>query len=172
MKLPIWQYIINKLKTALAIVQDTDTATRAISQGKYVLWKGNLCQASSAIAQDDTLSASNLTALNDGIANVLGDHIGNVETNIGSYKLLATGSVSSNSSVNITIPSSTALFVVICTGFRSALSIGRTQADGSVDMYRIYESVSEAYIITTNAKNNVHLTNAGSGGMPYRVVQI
>ena len=55
----------------VAIVQTTDTATRAISSGQFVLWKGSLYTASSAIASGATLSLSNLTAVSDGVANNL-----------------------------------------------------------------------------------------------------
>ena len=55
----------------VAIVQTTDTATQAISSGQFVLWKGSLYKASSAIASGATLSSSNLTAVSGGVANEL-----------------------------------------------------------------------------------------------------
>ena len=55
----------------VAIVQTTNTATRAISSGQFVLWKGSLYTASSAIASGATLSSSNLTAVSGGVANGL-----------------------------------------------------------------------------------------------------
>lgn len=55
----------------IAIVQTTNTATRAISSGQFVLWKGSLYKASAAIASGATLSSSNLTAVSDGVANEL-----------------------------------------------------------------------------------------------------
>ena len=53
----------------VAIVQTTDTATRDISSEQFVIWKGSLYRASSAIASGATLSSSNLTAVSDGVAN-------------------------------------------------------------------------------------------------------
>ena len=52
---------------AIAIVEDGDTATNNITQGQYVMWKGALYQASSAISSGTTLSSSNLTAKTNGL---------------------------------------------------------------------------------------------------------
>ena len=76
MKVSITQYIINKIKAAMGIVQDTDTATQAISKGKYVWWKGKFKKATSAISQGATLSASNLGDVSEGALNELNSHIG------------------------------------------------------------------------------------------------
>ena len=64
---------IAKLKSDLGIVEDGDTATHAISEGQYVIWKGDLYIASSAISIGVTLSASNLTACSNGGLNVLSE---------------------------------------------------------------------------------------------------
>lgn len=75
MKLSIIPFILTKLKQGLGIVQDTDTATQAIAKDKYVFWKGSLKKASSAISQNDTLSASNLGDVTEGALNQISDNI-------------------------------------------------------------------------------------------------
>ena len=62
---------IDFLKSDIGIVEDTNTATHAISQGQYVVWKGALYTASQAIALGATLSNTNLTAVGDGGLNAL-----------------------------------------------------------------------------------------------------
>ena len=69
-KVSIVKWITNKIKQAMAIVQDGDTATRTISSGKYVLWNNNMYTANSNIASGDALS-SKLTACTDGGLNEL-----------------------------------------------------------------------------------------------------
>ena len=64
---------ISYLKNDLAIVEDGDTASQNIPAGQAVIWKGTICTASSAISSGDTLSASNLTSVVNGIANGLID---------------------------------------------------------------------------------------------------
>ena len=51
----------------IGIVEKTDTATHNISQGQYVIWKGKLYTASSAISIGNTLSSSNLTEKPNGL---------------------------------------------------------------------------------------------------------
>lgn len=68
-RVSIIEWITKKLRSLTGIVEDGDTATHAISAGKYVIWKGNPCKASSAISIGDALSSSNLTALTDGVCN-------------------------------------------------------------------------------------------------------
>ena len=69
-KVSIVKWITNKIKQAMAIVQDGDTATRTISSGKYVLWNNNMYTANSNIASGDDLSLK-LTACADGGLNEL-----------------------------------------------------------------------------------------------------
>lgn len=70
----IIEWIAKKLRSLTGIAEDGDTATHAISAGKYVIWKGNPCKASSAISIGDTLSSSNLTPLTNGVCNDLADN--------------------------------------------------------------------------------------------------
>jgi len=58
---------IAKAKADIGYVEDTNTATHAISKGQYVIWNGDLYKASAAIAIGTTLSSSNLTAVSGGI---------------------------------------------------------------------------------------------------------
>ena len=70
-----------KLRADIAIVENGNTATHNIAEGQYVVWKGDLCIASAAIASGATLSSSNLTAKPNGLGGEitsLSDHIGNV----------------------------------------------------------------------------------------------
>lgn len=55
----------------IGIVQNTNTATQNITAGQYVIWKGTLYTASSAIASGATLSSSNLTAVSNGGLNAI-----------------------------------------------------------------------------------------------------
>ena len=55
----------------LGIVQNTDVATVNISIGSFVVWKGTLYTASSAITVGDTLSTSNLNVVQNGGLNAL-----------------------------------------------------------------------------------------------------
>ena len=71
MKVSIIPWIVKKLKLGLALVEDGDTSSQNIASGKYVSWKGNMCQASSAISSGDALSSSNLTAVDGGALNAL-----------------------------------------------------------------------------------------------------
>lgn len=81
----IIDFIARKLKALVGIVQDTDTATVNIAKGKYVIWKGNPCKASSAISSGGTLSASNLTALTEGVGNDINSNIASLMVSSGSF---------------------------------------------------------------------------------------
>lgn len=66
--------IIKRLKSFFAIIQDTDTATRYIPAGKYVLYKNIACHASQNIESGDTLAlGTNLVTDSDGFVNCLND---------------------------------------------------------------------------------------------------
>ena len=81
-RVSIIDFIIKKMRRAIAIVEDTDTASRNIAAGKYVLWKGVLTKASSAISSGTTLSSSNLTSLEDGAINDLDERISTIDGNL------------------------------------------------------------------------------------------
>lgn len=57
--------------SSIAIAQTTDNATQNIEKGQFVVWHGNPCTASSAIASGDTLSSSNLSLVSKGLFNLL-----------------------------------------------------------------------------------------------------
>lgn len=78
---------ITATKSDLGIVEDGNTATHSITAGQYVIWKGNLYTASSAIAIGTTLSTSNLTAVSNGGLNSLNDQIATVNNNTGKVTL-------------------------------------------------------------------------------------
>jgi len=63
--------LIAQLKSDIGIVENTNTATHNISEGQYVIWKGSLYVASSAISSGATLSTANLTAVSNGGLNAL-----------------------------------------------------------------------------------------------------
>lgn len=76
-KIPLIGGIINlieSLKGDIGIIENTDVATHSISAGSYVIWHNELYKASSAIAVDDALSASNLTAVSGGAVNELNNN--------------------------------------------------------------------------------------------------
>ena len=67
---------------AMAIVATGDTAPKAIPAGQFVLWRGGLHTANSAIASGETLSSSNLTAVPDGGLNAVKSAIPAVVDNL------------------------------------------------------------------------------------------
>ena len=72
-------YIAKKLKRCLGIVEDTNTATHAISAGKFVVWKDVMCKATEAISIGDTLSSGsggNLTIVDNGALNDVNGNLG------------------------------------------------------------------------------------------------
>ena len=78
------------VRSNFALVQDTNTATQAISKDQLVVWKGVLKKASANIASGATLSGSNLSddtiaaelaALNSKIANLITSGNCTYETN-------------------------------------------------------------------------------------------
>ena len=77
-----YQQIGGSREENIAYVEKTDTASRAIAKGKYVIWKGSVYQASTAISAGATLSTNNLTAKPDGVANELADQIVTINSRI------------------------------------------------------------------------------------------
>ena len=74
----MYQGIPGAREEDIGIVEKTDTATHNISKGQYVIWKGKLYQANTAISTGGTLSTSNLTEKSNGIGDEvksLSDHI-------------------------------------------------------------------------------------------------
>ena len=89
--------LIGKLKADIGIVENTNTATHNISSGQYVIWKGSLYTASSAISSGATLSSANLTAVTGGGLNSLIDQVTNpIKTK--------TSTITSNASGYIVFP--------------------------------------------------------------------
>ena len=61
------QLEIDDIKADIGIVEDTDTATHTIAKDQYVIWKGSLYKATTAIPATTALSLSNLTAVSNGL---------------------------------------------------------------------------------------------------------
>ena len=74
------------VRSNFALVQDTNTATQAISKDQLVVWKGVLKKATSNIANGATLSNSNLTdtKVSTELAS-LSDQIANIDTKINEF---------------------------------------------------------------------------------------
>lgn len=129
--------IIKRLKSFFAIIQDTDTATRYIPAGKYVLYKNIACHASQNIESGDTLAlGTNLVTDSDGFVNCLNDglktkvntsDIVNVLTSTDSTKPLSAaqgkvlndGLITLNSNIapqNLTVDYSTSAFATRAVG--------------------------------------------------------
>lgn len=68
---------IAPIKSDIGIVEDTNTATHSISAGQYVIWKGNLYIANTAIANGAALSTSNLTQVTNGGLNDINNNLHN-----------------------------------------------------------------------------------------------
>ena len=60
---------VDQINDNIALVEDGTTATHNIAKGKYVIWNGVMCRATSAISSGDTLSSTNLTEVSGGVAN-------------------------------------------------------------------------------------------------------
>lgn len=100
-KIPLIGGIINlieSLKGDIGIIENTDVATHSISAGSYVIWHNELYKASSAIAVDDALSSSNLTAVSGGAANELNNNF--IETE---YTVASSVSVASHATMYMNI---------------------------------------------------------------------
>lgn len=82
MKVSIIPWIVRKLKLCFALVEDGDTASQNIAQGKFVIWKGVCCKAASAITAGETLSGTNLPAISDGALNDISASIPSVVNNL------------------------------------------------------------------------------------------
>lgn len=67
-----------QLKAAIGIVENTNTATHNISEGNFVIWKGVLKVASSAISTGATLSDANLSSVPNGGLNALNGNLNDV----------------------------------------------------------------------------------------------
>lgn len=78
---------VEQIKSDIGIVENGTTAMHNISSGQYVIWKGNLCIATSAISSGDTLSSSNLTEVSNGGLNALNGKINSIGDD---YTLLGT----------------------------------------------------------------------------------
>lgn len=83
--LPITKWIKKKIRRLIAIVEDTDVATHSIASGKYVVWKGDLCKSTAAIAVGGSLSLSNLSPVSDGGLNELSEQIAGLSIRSVSY---------------------------------------------------------------------------------------
>lgn len=69
---------LSKVKTWLTgkYVEDEDTASQNIPVGKWVIWKGQMCQTKTAITTGDTLSSANLDVQDDdGAVNALNSNL-------------------------------------------------------------------------------------------------
>lgn len=73
---------ITQIKSDIAIVEDTDSATHNITAGQYVVWKGSLFTASSNISIGDGLSGSNLSAVSNGGLNDLASALATLNSKI------------------------------------------------------------------------------------------
>lgn len=73
----------NDIKSSVAYVENSNTATQNIPEGAYVIWNNNDYKATQAISIGDPLSGTNLTALSDGgITNDLRNDIDTLNSEI------------------------------------------------------------------------------------------
>jgi len=95
----IGQSELNQADGCVAIVATGNTAPKAIAAGQYVIWKGDLHTARSAIANGAALSSSNLLAVGDGGLNSLKGEVdalnSNFNTRLGGFAY--DGSIGGNS---------------------------------------------------------------------------
>ena len=93
-----------KARQDIGIVEDTDIAEHSIAAGQYVIWKGKLYTANSAITPTTTLSTSNLTEVTNGGFNHIRNMIKRINVSIGDVTIGSNG-YTSISSFKPTTPS-------------------------------------------------------------------
>ena len=103
MKVSIIPWIVRKLKLCFALVEDGDTASQNIAQGKFVIWKGVCCKAASAITVGETLSGTNLPAISSGALNDISDSIPAVVNNLTSDSTTSALSAAQGKALNSNI---------------------------------------------------------------------
>lgn len=148
---------ITATKSDLGIVEDGNTATHSITAGQYVIWKGNLYTASSAIATGTTLSTSNLTAVSNGGLNSLNEQIANISTTgttqLSTYKM---GTMSIETNSELVYNSSTRVIQIkfqISSG--AQLSAGNTYTVGSVGS--AYKPLVSSYCMASRTDNGTEI---------------
>lgn len=78
----------------IGIVEDTDIAEHSIASGQYVIWKGKLYTANSAITPNTTLSTSNLTEVTIGGLNKINSSLASVTTEVNNLKKTTAANIS------------------------------------------------------------------------------
>lgn len=126
--------VTDALKSDIAIVEDTDNATHNITAGQYVVWKGNLCTASSNISIGDGLSGSNLSAVSNGGFNDLASGLATLNSNITNLKTTTNVNFSYDGN---TLTASFMKFGNIVTVLLPALSTATLSAWGDVSLFTI-----------------------------------
>lgn len=113
------------ISSGLGYVELTNQATHNITAGSYVVWKGILYKANSNITIGDTLSNTNLTAVNDGGFNALSTEIKQIKHEI---QYLETESAITHT---INIPSGSSHYVYIRNPGKSRCWYGLIMAGGN-----------------------------------------
>ena len=186
-KVSIVKWITNKIKQAMAIVQDGDTATRTISSGKYVLWNNNMYTANSNIASGDDLS-SKLTACADGGLNELSANttqaIANLGNNIGTLSSLKTSAktsavnainevlglaqcrrvyIGANGSVDIAVPDAREIYFFVCPS-TGEYYLGAVNGNSNT-ITKIAGSATASKLTATRGSYKITLTSSQTWGM-------
>ena len=134
---------IEAAKDAIAINQETNTANRNISTGKYVFWDNDSYKASTNISNGDTLSLSNLTNLNDGFTNELQNNIDYITNKLGALRLIVAGAINRETDpININM-SGNCIFILIATGISTSRFF--------MSLYHISSQVARVDIISPPA---------------------
>ena len=169
-----YSYISN-MQSGLAIVQDGDTATKAITEGQYVCWKGSMRYAKANIAIGETFSGTNLGLLTtyNGALNKLSDQIVPLKL----YPEAATFITGSNKKITITFA------IISATEFYEIEYIGQDSSDECLVMYARTNSSNNtvrdpmiifkgADITVTNSSNVITITktNTKSGFLNIRQI--
>jgi len=164
--IPVIGTIVNRLRKAIAIVEDGDTASQTIAKGKYIVWKGELCQTDSAITQGGTFATSgagkNLTAKTEG----LGGEIATLNSNITNNYIPK----SDITYVTATMPSSPGHTYV---AYPSGFDINTTLVIGVIIYYQnnlYYCNDSRITVMLTNSNGiDVYLNDSAFANCTVRV---
>lgn len=152
---------IDTIQGAMAYYEAGTNATHNISTGSFVCWKGAAYVASQAISIGDTLSASNLTALQAGFINTIHDQM--------LHKLSFYQYDISPTAKNFTVSNGTRLLIITDSTYAAHRGMYITATGGSGDSYKT-DVLAASGIIITVSNNNISIATASNGGLAYLLV--
>lgn len=121
-----------QMDNAITYTERGNTATQNIPLGKYVLWKNNPCISIASISNGDTLSSSNLLALDHGIVDNLLQTVNSQANAINTLN----GKIENHTLTGLTVSNHVTSYVAIRTGnivYVSLVANGYTNGDALIE---------------------------------------